>query len=40
MMPSDLVEVMVIDSFNVNKEDIEKDPRTCSFEDDYYEMDY
>ena len=40
MMPSDLVEVIVIDSFNVNKEYNENDPRTCSFEDDYYDMDY
>ena len=40
MIPSDLVEVMVIGSFNVNKEDNENDPPTCSFKDDYYEMDY
>ena len=40
MMPTDLAELMVIDSFNVEKDDNENDPPTCSFEDLYYEMDY
>ena len=40
MMPSDLAELMVIDSFNVDEDDNENDPPTCSFEDAYYEMDY